>query len=36
MVLSTMDPAAEPNTVEVDALDDIVVGARSLLLLRRR
>ena len=36
LVLSTTDPDAEPNTTEVAALEDIVVGARSLILLRRR
>ncbi len=36
LVLSTTDPGAEPNAVEVDALEDIVVGGRSLVLLRRR
>jgi isoamylase len=36
LVLSTTDPDAEPNSVEVEALEDLVVGARSLLLLRRR
>ena len=36
LVLSTTDPDAEPNTLEVDALEDIVVGGRSLVLLRRR
>ena len=30
LVLSTTDPEPEPNTVEVDALEDIVVGSRSL------
>jgi isoamylase len=35
-VLSTTDPGAEPNSIEVDALADIVVGGRSLALLRRR
>jgi isoamylase len=35
-VLSTTDPDAEPNSIEVDALADIVVGGRSLVLLRRR
>ena len=36
LVLSTTDPDAEPNALEVDALEDIVVGGRSLVLLRRR
>jgi glycogen operon protein len=36
LVLSTMEPDAEPNTIVIDALEDIVVGARSLVLLRRR
>ena len=36
VVLSTTDPGMEPNAVEVDALEDIVVGGRSLVLLRRR
>ena len=36
LVLSTTDPEAEPNALEVDALEDIVVGGRSLVLLRRR
>src|SRR4051794_26506020 len=36
LVLSTTDPDAEPNSVEVDALEDMVIGARSLVLLRRR
>jgi isoamylase len=36
LVLSTTDPDAEPNSVEVDALEDIVIGGRSLVLLRRR
>src|SRR3954470_7176880 len=36
LVLSTTDPGAEPNTVEVEALEDMVIGARSLVLLRRR
>ncbi len=36
LVLNTMEPEAEPNTLEVDALDEIVVGSRSLVLLRRR
>ena len=36
LVLSTTDPDAEPNSVEVDALEDLVIGQRSLVLLRRR
>jgi isoamylase len=36
LVLSTTEPDAEPNSLEVDALEEIVVGGRSLLLLRRR
>jgi len=36
LVLSTTDPDAEPNSVEVEALEDLVVGSRSLVLLRRR
>ena len=36
MVLSTTEPDAEPNALEVGALEDIVVGGRSLVLLRRR
>jgi glycogen operon protein len=36
LVLSTTDPKLEPNTQEVAALEDLVVGARSLVLLRRR
>ncbi len=36
LVLSTTDPDAEPNSLEVDALEDLVVGQRSLVLLRRR
>jgi isoamylase len=36
LVLSTMDPDAEPNSLEVDALAELVVGGRSLVLLRRR
>ena len=36
LVLSTTDPEAEPNSLEVDALEEIVVGGRSLVLLRRR
>jgi isoamylase len=36
MVLSTTEPDAEPNALEVDALAEIVVGGRSLVLLRRR
>ena len=36
VVLSTTDPGIEPNAVEVEALEDIVVGGRSLVLLRRR
>ena len=35
VVLSTT-AEAEPNALEVDALEDIVVGGRSLVLLRRR
>jgi hypothetical protein len=31
-----MEPDAEPNSLEVDALEEIVVGGRSLVLLRRR
>ena len=36
LVLSTTDPDAEPNSLEVDALEELVVGGRSLVLLRRR
>jgi glycogen operon protein len=36
LVLSTTEPDAEPNSLEVDALEEIVVGGRSLVLLRRR
>jgi isoamylase len=36
MVLSTTEPDAVPNALEVDALGEIVVGGRSLVLLRRR
>jgi isoamylase len=36
LVLSTTDPHAEPNALEVEALEEIVVGSRSLVLLRRR
>jgi isoamylase len=36
LVLSTTEPDAEPNSLEVDALEQIVVGGRSLVLLRRR
>jgi isoamylase len=36
LVLSTTEPDAEPNSLEVDALAELVVGGRSLVLLRRR
>jgi isoamylase len=36
LVLSTLEPDAEPNSLEVDALEELVVGGRSLVLLRRR
>ena len=36
LVLSTTDPDAEPNSLEVDALEELMVGGRSLVLLRRR
>jgi isoamylase len=36
LVLSTTEPDAEPNSLEVDALEELVVGGRSLVLLRRR
>ena len=36
LVLSTTDPEAEPNSLEVGALEELVVGGRSLVLLRRR
>jgi isoamylase len=36
LVLDTTEPGAEPNSVEVEALEDLVVGSRSLVLLRRR
>src|SRR3954451_2687343 len=36
LVLSTTEPDAEPNSVEVEALEELVVGGRSLVLLRRR
>jgi len=35
-VLSTSDPDTEPNSLEVNALEEIVIGGRSLVLLRRR
>ena len=35
-MLNTTEPEAEPNTIEVGALEEIVVGSRSLVLLRRR
>jgi glycogen operon protein len=36
LVLSTTEPDAEPNSLEVDALEELLVGGRSLVLLRRR
>ena len=36
LVLSITDLEAESNALEVDALEDIVVGGRSLVLLWRR
>ena len=36
LVLSTTEPDAEPNSLEVAALEELVVGGRSLVLLRRR
>ena len=36
LVLSTADPGAEPNSLEVAANEDLVVPSRSVILLRRR
>jgi isoamylase len=36
LVLSTTDPDLDPSTTTIAALEDLVVGGRSLVLLRRR
>jgi len=36
LVLTTHDLDAEPGSLEVGALEDVVVGSRSLMLLRRK
>jgi isoamylase len=36
LVLSTADPDAAPNSIEVAATDELVVPSRSVILLRRR
>ena len=35
-MLSTADPDAEPNSIEVAAAEELVVPSRSVILLRRR
>jgi glycogen operon protein len=36
LVLSTADPGAEPNSIEIGATDELVLPSRSVILLRRR
>jgi glycogen operon protein len=36
LVLTTADPGAEPNSLEVAAADELVVPSRSVILLRRK